>query len=111
MNWRSKNMSGGFFDYNQYKISEIRDRLERVLNNSVSEDDDNFREDGYNLSPKIIREFETAMFYLEVSELYVQRIDWLLSGDDGEEQFFKRLTEEVGELMPKYKNIFKTFKV
>lgn len=94
-------MSGGFFDYNQYKISEIRDQLERVLNNSVSEDDDNFREDGYNLSEEVRVEFENAIKFLEVAEIYVQRIDWLLCGDDGEEQFLKRLRDELHILQSK----------
>lgn len=94
-------MSGGFFDYKQYKLSEIRDQLERVLNNSVLDDDDNFREDGYNLSEDVRVEFENAIKFLEVAEIYVQRIDWLLSGDDGEDQFFERLRNELHILQSK----------
>ena len=30
--------------------------------------------------------------------IYAQRIDWLLSGDDGEESFHERLEEELNEL-------------
>lgn len=28
----------------------------------------------------------------------MQRIDWLLSGDDGEENFLRRLKKDLGEL-------------
>ena len=30
--------------------------------------------------------------------VYVNRIDWLLSGDDGEETFHKRLKEDLEKL-------------
>jgi hypothetical protein len=32
---------------------------------------------------------------LKAGYIYAHRIDWLLSGDDGEESFNKRLTEEL----------------
>jgi len=38
------------------------------------------------------------MKVLKVASVYAQRIDWLLSGDDGEESFLKRLKEELGQL-------------
>jgi len=36
---------------------------------------------------------------LEIAEAMVQRVDWLLSGDDGEESFRSRWAEEVESLM------------
>jgi hypothetical protein len=33
-----------------------------------------------------------------MAAIYVQRIDWLMSGDDGEESFMRRLKEELDEL-------------
>ena len=38
------------------------------------------------------------MHILKQAEIYAQRIDWLLSGDDGEESFHERLKEELEEL-------------
>lgn len=35
---------------------------------------------------------------LKEAEIYAQRIDWLLSGDDGEESFKKRLKEQLEKL-------------
>jgi len=32
---------------------------------------------------------------LRKAAIYAQRIDWLLSGDDGEESFLERLKEEL----------------
>ena len=32
---------------------------------------------------------------IRVAEIYAQRADWLLSGDDGEEEFHERLKEDL----------------
>ena len=33
--------------------------------------------------------------YLNLAGIYTKRLDWLFSGDDGEDRFFKRLKEEL----------------
>lgn len=33
-----------------------------------------------------------------MAEIYAQRIDWLISGDDNENTFHKRLKEEINKL-------------
>ena len=35
---------------------------------------------------------------LKKAYIYAQRVDWLLSGDDGNESFIERLTEELNKL-------------
>jgi hypothetical protein len=35
--------------------------------------------------------------YLRIAEIYAHRVDWLLSGDDNEEHFIKRLKEDLDE--------------
>jgi hypothetical protein len=35
---------------------------------------------------------------LKRAQIYAQRIDWLLSGDDGIETFFERLEEDLNNL-------------
>lgn len=84
-------MSGGAFDYKQYTINEIVDEIERIIaNNKVK---DNF---GYCLgvSNKTLKEFKKGIKYLKLASIYAQRIDWLVSGDDSEETFHKRLKED-----------------
>lgn len=89
-------MSGGHFDYKQYSISEIADEIENVieLNNSKELDDFGLTI-GYGYTTETIAEFEKAVKALRVAKIYAQRIDWLLSCDDGEEQFHQRLKEEL----------------
>jgi len=35
---------------------------------------------------------------LRKAEIYAQRIDWLVSGDDGNDTFLKRLEEDLNKL-------------
>ena len=39
-----------------------------------------------------------AIDLLKKAEVYAQRIDWYISGDDGEESFLRRLKEDLEKL-------------
>ena len=80
-------MSGGHFNYTQRHIDEMADEIESVVDNRL-----------YDLSDATLQEFDTAIHFLRVAYVYAQRIDWLLSGDDGEESFHKRLKEDLEKL-------------
>lgn len=45
-----------------------------------------------------INEFRKGVEILKKARIYAQRIDWLLSCDDGEESFHRRLNEELEQL-------------
>jgi hypothetical protein len=108
-------MSGGHFDYKQWHITEIADRVEILIENNGREktreelkdefwhgDDwyEKYPEDlcHYKYPDEVIEKFKEGMEALRVAAVYAQRIDWLISGDDGEESFLKRLKEELGQL-------------
>ena len=86
-------MSGGHFDYKQYDLQYISDEIEQVIREfergEKSEWGDypkwNFK------NPKTIDEFREGIWLLKMARIYAQRIDWLLSADDGEEDFHERL--------------------
>ena len=82
-------MSGGHFDYNQYLIGEIAEEIERVISSNKDRD--------YPYTPETIEQFEKAVEVLRMAKIYAQRIDWLLSCDDGQEQFHQRLKEELNK--------------
>ena len=116
-------MSGGYFDYNQWRITEIADNLENyIYGYSLDEEEvkryikDRWLEDEekeyikknkhtipnrYEFSKETIKEFKQGLSILRKAYIYAQRIDWLLSGDDGEESFHKRLKEELDNLKNK----------
>lgn len=87
-------MSGGHFDYNQYKIQDIADEVERMIHANDSQELNEWGERvGYGFSAKTMEEFKKGLYYLNMAQLYAHRIDWLVSGDDSEESFHARLAE------------------
>jgi len=94
-------MSGGHFDYQQYRIREITDKIEQIiLQNGKKKEQRASWEDEYyyQYPPEVIEKFKEGLTILKQAEVYAQRIDWLLSGDDGEETFFERLKEDLEKL-------------
>lgn len=91
-------MSGGRFDYLQYRFSEIADAIEQEIrdNNAEPRPKDWFEPNNFN--DKTIQEFRKGIEYIKKAQVYAQRIDWLLSGDDGEDTFHERLAEELNKL-------------
>ena len=48
-------------------------------------------------SDQEINEFKNAINILEKAKIYLERIDWYFSGDDGPEAFIKRLKKDLKE--------------
>lgn len=88
-------MSGGAFDYDQYRIEGIKVGIEDCIWNNHKENEWGYARD---YPDDIIEEFKNAVRYLELAQIYAQRIDWLISGDDGEENFRKRLLHDLTEV-------------
>lgn len=113
-------MSGGSFDYEQYHINNIANFLESYIYGEELDPDDveerieygfydkdeeeYMRKNNhtvpnrYEFSEETIKEFKKGLSYLKKAAIYAQRIDWLLSGDDGEETFHNRLKEDLDDL-------------
>lgn len=84
-------MSGGKFDYKQYSIDYIVDEIDQIIRT-------NEEKEWYQYSNNTINEFKKGIELLKKAAVYAQRIDWLVSGDDGEERFHERLKEDLKEL-------------
>jgi hypothetical protein len=85
-------MSGGRFEYKQNNINYIADKIEEVvLKNSKKKIDNKYPEE-------VIEKFKEGIDILRKAAIYAQRIDWLLSGDDGEETFLERLKKDLDKL-------------
>lgn len=89
-------MSGGHWAYNQYQIGQVVDDIEQMIRTN---DDETLNEwgdpTGHHFSPAVIEEFRRAVAVLRVAEIYWHRIDWLVSGDDGEDSFLRRVNEDL----------------
>lgn len=92
-------MSGGHFDYNQYKIGYIADEVETLIENNDSDEKNEWGDIiGHHYKPETIDEFKKALKALRVAQVYAQRIDWLVSCDDGEDSFHRRLKKDLEAL-------------
>ena len=92
-------MSGGEFDYEQYRINNAASRLEEIIaqqNNAHLNINEEWCIPKY--SSKTIDQFKIALGLLRKSAIYLHRIDWLVSADDGEDTFHQRLIEDLTNL-------------
>ena len=87
-------MSGGSLDYFYSRIDEpIQIISEKIKWGKKT------------WSSKTLRKFNMAIKYLRVAQIYSKRIEWLLSGDDGEESFHERLKDELEDFKNNYEEI------
>ena len=92
-------MSGGHFSYKQHSLLDMADDIGGfILTNDSTEKNEWGDNIGNHYSPETIAEFEKAVKALKLAYVYAQRIDWLLSGDDWEDTFHKRLQAQLKEL-------------
>jgi hypothetical protein len=91
-------MSGGTFNYDQYKLRYIADVIEQsILQNGKKREYKDTWEDEYHYEypDEVIEKFKIAIEKIREAEIYAHRIDWLLAGDDGEETFLERLEQDL----------------
>jgi hypothetical protein len=108
-------MSGGHFNYEQYKIGHIANEVEQLIEKSGREktkeelkeeswrDPDWYKKypedlNHYKYPDEVIDKFKEGLKLLRMAEVYAQRIDWLVSGDDGNETFLRRLNDDLSKL-------------
>ena len=92
-------MSGGYFDYTQYKIGQIADEIEHLIETNDSDELNDWGDlIGRGYQPEVIERFRLAIATLRKAEVMAQRIDWLVSDDDGEESFLRRWDEDLNKL-------------
>ena len=93
-------MSGGYFDYEQYKIGRIADEIEQIIftNDSTEKNDFGFDE-GNHFSRETITKLREAVLTIKKAQIMAHRIDWLVSGDDSEDTFHERLSEDMEMLL------------
>lgn len=85
-------MSGGYWDYIQYQITNPVDSLRTMSENPDYPEDvrQNMRECARQLTEGAIR---------------LQRLDWLLSGDDGVESYRLRLRQDLSKVRDGHSDI------
>ena len=79
-------MSGGMFEYDQYRINDMIDKIKKEMQNPSDYVED---------KELFILTCKEAIKSLKIAFVFAHRIDWFLSGDDGEDSFYKRLREDL----------------
>ena len=73
-------MSGGYFNYNQYILIDMINKLD--------ERKKRIKDDGKDINVLTIDKstedlIEDAKVIAQLAQIFLHRVDWLLSGDDG----------------------------
>lgn len=89
-------MSGGHFDYVQHRFGDVAEEIDRIIRDNGMDDPDGWAHPAY--SDATLARFREAAVLCRRCEIMVHRIDWLVSDDDGEDDFHIRLDKELAEL-------------
>lgn len=90
-------MSGGHFDFHSYRLEEIIKELEEIITRdkaSLCYSD----QPVFCYSSETIASFKKAIESIELAKIMIERISFLLEGDDSEESYHTRLKEDLAKL-------------
>jgi hypothetical protein len=92
-------MSGGHFgDYDYYKVSQFADELEQEIANNDKVDEYGYKRE---FDPDVIDYLDAQLPKLRKMSEIMRHIDYLYSGDHGDDSFLLR----VKEVEEKYANL------
>ena len=108
-------MSGGHWEYIQHRFTDIAEEIDELVEkNGKPKTEKELKEETWRndewyekypedlnhheYSDEVIKQFKSASVMVKIAQIYIQRMDWLLSGDDGEDSFLKRLDKDLKKL-------------
>lgn len=108
-------MSGGTWDYLQYRYTDVIEDIEKLIRDngrlktpeelkeeSWGEPDwyEKYPEDKYyhKYPDEVIERFKEGLKVVKKAQVYMQRLDYLIAGDDREESFLERLEKELNKI-------------
>jgi len=84
-------MSGGHFgDYDYYKVAQFADELEVEIQNNNKPDEYEYAP---NFSPETIKYLRKQLLKMRKMAEIMRHIDYLYSGDHGDDSFMERVKE------------------
>ena len=93
-------MSGGFFEYQDYRLEEMAQVLRSKI--ALLRQKPDWEEYPSNYSADFLAEMIKTHNDLLALRARLHRMDWVLSGDDGEDDYFRKLPTDLTQL--KYDN-------
>jgi len=92
-------MSGGHFNYIQSRLEDVACDIDELIEKNWSKELDEYGDpQGRDYPFDIILKFHEARKTIRLAAAMIQRVDWLVSGDDGEDSFRTRWEREVDPL-------------
>ena len=80
-------MSGGNLDYFYSRFDEPLEKISKEIKWGKNK-----------WSSEVLSEFQNALKYLKIAQVYSHDVEWLLSGDYGDDSFIEALKEKLDEL-------------
>ena len=101
-------MSGGHFGPSiKYRLEEINDELQRIIDiNDSDERDEHGDLKSYQLSKKAVTFFRASMAEFKCAGELFKTIDYFLSGDYGEDNMLNESTKAAEIKMKKMEKVF-----
>jgi hypothetical protein len=84
-------MSGGAFEYKEREIKELLDLLHTNMDVFVNE----CKKAEEKLDLNVLDAYTEAAIILQKAYIYLNRLDYLFSGDDDQESFLRRLKNDL----------------
>jgi hypothetical protein len=113
-------MSGGHWGYIQHRLADVADDIDELIEKNGKPktkeelDESWYGADWYEKYPEdlihckyedeVLEQFKKASDAIRIAQVYIQRVDWLLSGDDGEETFLERIDKDLNKLKDEKRN-------
>lgn len=108
-------MSGGHWEYVQHRFTDVYEELESIIaRNGKPRSEKELKEDRWRdeewyekypedkfhhkYSDEHIKIFKEAIYTIKKAQIYIQRLDWMLSDDDSDESFLERLESDLKKL-------------
>ena len=91
-------MSGGHFDYDCFRISEFAENLKHEIDVNDDKTEDKFGDRrGYHFNINTLNRLTVAHRIIEKAGKLAKEIEWLYSGDHGEDSFNGLVDGILGE--------------
>lgn len=89
-------MSGGRYSIKPYMFDEIIEDIDYAIKDSDEHkgQETSFLDFHYDISDEAKEELLKGEEIIKLAKIYINRIDYLLDGDDGNDNFIKRLEED-----------------
>jgi len=92
-------MSGGTWNYIQYRFRDIEYDLDKLIEQNDSEELNEWGEMvGKHYSPETIEKLKATAKHVRETAIMLERVDYLVAEDDGEKQFHQRWNEDLKTL-------------